>query len=195
MALNRICVFTGSSPGARADYKRAAEALGHELAHRGLTVVYGGARVGLMGILADAALNSGGEVIGVIPEPLRNREIAHGNLTELRVVGSMHERKQTMVTLSDGFIALPGGYGTLEEFTEVLTWAQLGLHKKPCGLLNIHGYYDHFIALLDHAVAERFVTREHRDMLVTGTSPKELLEQFAAYQPPVVTKWLDRTTT
>src|SRR5262245_7535509 len=149
--MKRVCVFTGSSPGARPEYRRAAEALGHELAHRGLGLVYGGARVGLMGMLADAALSSGGEVIGVIPERLKSREIAHGNLTELRVVGSMHERKQQMAQLADAFIAMPGGLGTLEEFTEVMTWAQLGLHRKPCGLLNVHDYYKCFIDLLDHA--------------------------------------------
>lgn len=194
-AVKRICVFTGSSPGARPEYRRAAEALGHELAHRGLTVVYGGARVGLMGVVADAALSSGGEVIGVIPQKLISREVAHANLTELRVVSSMHERKQQMVELADAFIALPGGFGTLEEFTEVLTWAQLGLHRKPCGLLNIQDYYGHLIALLDHAVAERFITAPHREMLLVGTSPRDLLEQFARYHAPDVPKWLDRQST
>jgi len=160
-----------------------------------MVLVYGGARVGLMGILADAALSSGGEVIGVIPERLKDREIAHANLTELRVVASMHERKQQMVQLADGFIALPGGLGTLEEFTEVLTWGQLGLHRKPCGLLNVHDYYNSFIKLLDHAVVERFMTPEHRAMLMVGLNAKELLEQFASYKPPVLTKWLDRGST
>ena len=190
--MKRICVFAGSSRGAREDYAQAAERLARELVTRGYGVVYGGGRVGMMGVLADATLAAGGEVIGVIPKALLEKEVAHGGLTELRVVASMHERKAMMAELSEGFIALPGGLGTLEEFFEVLTWAQLGLHPKPCGLLNVSGYYDRLLEFLDLTVEERFVKSQHRALVITSTSPADLLERFATYRPPQVEKWIDR---
>ena len=192
---NRLCVFAGSSDGAHPDYGAAAEALGSTLARRGIGLVYGGARVGLMGIVADAALAAHGEVIGVIPERLIAKEIAHQGLTDLRVVSSMHERKALMADLSDGFIALPGGWGTIEELFEVLTWGQLGLHGKPCGLLNVHGYFDRLLAFVDHAVDEGFVRREYRRMITVGESAPDLLDRFAAYESPVVEKWIGRAST
>lgn len=190
--MKRICVFAGSSRGAREDYAQAAERLALELVTRGYGVVFGGGRVGMMGVLADATLALGGEVIGVIPKALLEKEVAHGGLTELRVVASMHERKAMMAELSEGFIALPGGLGTLEEFFEVLTWAQLGLHPKPCGLLNVSGYYDRLLEFLDLTVEERFVKSPHRALVITSTSPADLLERFATYRPPYVEKWIDR---
>ena len=190
--MKRICVFAGSSRGAREDYAQAAERLARELVTRGYGVVFGGGRVGMMGVLADATLAAGGEVIGVIPKALLEKEVAHGGLTELRVVASMHERKAMMAELSEGFIALPGGLGTLEEFFEVLTWAQLGLHPKPCGLLNVSGYYDRLLEFLDLTVEERFVKSQHRALVITSTSPADLLERFATYRPPQVEKWIDR---
>jgi uncharacterized protein (TIGR00730 family) len=190
--MKRVCVFAGSSRGAREDYAQAAQQLARELVARGCEVVYGGGKVGMMGVLADATLAAGGKVIGVIPKALLAKEVAHSGLTELRVVGSMHERKAMMAELSDGFIALPGGLGTMEEFFEVLTWAQLGLHAKPCGLLNVSGYYDRVLAFLDLTVTERFVKSEHRALVITSTSPKELLERLAAYRAPRVEKWIDR---
>jgi uncharacterized protein (TIGR00730 family) len=168
-----------------------ASRLGTSLARAGLGLVYGGAKVGLMGALADAVVAGGGEAIGVIPRALVDKELAHPNLTELRVVASMHERKQQMEELSDAFVALPGGMGTLEEMAEILTWAQLGIHRKPCGLLNVEGYYDRLTHFLDHAVAERFITPEHRAMLVVAQAPEELLRAFAAYSAPTVKKWVD----
>ena len=185
-------MFSGSSPGARPEYAAAAIALGTELAGRGLRVVYGGAGVGLMAKVADAALAAGGEVIGVIPQRLVDSEIAHRGLRELRVTSSMHERKATMAELSDGFVALPGGLGTLDEFAEVLTWSQLGLHSKPCGLLDVGGYYGLLLAFFDHAVAERFVRAEHRAMVLADTAPGRLLDAMQRWSPPAVGKWLDR---
>lgn len=190
MGLNSICVYCGSSAGARPIYAEAAQAVGRILAEQELRLVYGGGRVGLMGILADAALAAGGTVVGVIPRSLADKEIAHAGLTELHVVGSMHERKMLMADLADGFIALPGGFGTLEEFCEVLTWAQLGLHRKPCGLLNVAGFYDPLLALLDHAAAEGFVRAEHQAMVLSGNDLQELLAQMQTYQPPTVPKWI-----
>jgi uncharacterized protein (TIGR00730 family) len=192
--MKRVCVFTGSNPGAREDYAKAAQQLGRELTSRGLGLVYGGGRVGLMGILADAVLASGGNAIGVIPQALAAKEIAHAGLTELRIVNSMHERKAMMSDLSDAFVALPGGLGTLEEFFEVLTWAQLGLHRKPVGMLNVRGYFDALFAFLEHAVQERFVKPEHRAMIIAAESPQDLLERLAAYQPPRVEKWINRAS-
>jgi uncharacterized protein (TIGR00730 family) len=192
--MQRICVFTGSSPGARAEYAAAAVDLGALLAERRCTLVYGGAKVGLMGVLADSVLAGGGEVVGVIPEGLLAREVAHLGLSELHVVASMHERKSVMAELSDGVIALPGGLGTLEEYFEMLTWAQLGLHAKPCGLLDVRGYFDSLLAFLDHAVEERFVSQEHRRMVIAEHDPRALLDRMAAYRPHVVEKWLDRET-
>jgi uncharacterized protein (TIGR00730 family) len=191
--VKRVCVYCGSSPGRDPAYARAAVAMGRTLAERGVALVYGGGAVGLMGTVADAALAAGGEAIGVIPQALVDREIGHRGLTELRVVGSMHERKLLMAELADGFVALPGGMGTLEELFEVYTWTQLGLHAKPLGLLNVRGYYDGLVAFLDHAVAERFVTPEHRGMLVVADGPGAVLEAFAGWRAPASPKWIDRT--
>ncbi len=193
--MKRICIFTGSSPGSRPDYANAAQTMARELVASGLELVYGGGKVGLMGVLADAVLAAGGKAIGVIPEALVQREIAHPGLTELLVVSSMHERKAMMSELADAFVALPGGLGTLEELFEVLTWAQLGLHAKPCGLLNVAGYYDPLLAFLDRTVEERFVNAQHRGMIVTAAAPRELLDRLASHRPPVVPKWLDRAST
>ncbi|MCU4186065.1 TIGR00730 family Rossman fold protein [Acidiferrimicrobium sp. IK] len=188
----RVCVFSGSSPGARPEYLAAAGALGGEVARRGMTLVYGGASVGLMGAVADAALAAGGRVIGVIPQVLVDREVAHGGLSELRVVASMHERKALMADLSDGFVALPGGLGTLEELAEVLTWSQLGLQHKPCGLLDVAGFWAPLLAFLDHAVEERFVRVEHRRLVLTAPEPASLLDAMAGWVPETVGKWVDR---
>jgi uncharacterized protein (TIGR00730 family) len=193
--LKRICVFAGSNSGARVEYVAAAGELGHALAERQLGLVYGGARVGLMGALADAALSGGGHVIGVMPEALVAKEIAHRGLSELRVVKSMHERKATMSDLADGFVALPGGWGTLEEFFEVLTWGQLGYHRKPCGMLNVHGYFDRLLSFAEHCVDEGFVKREHRAMILVSDSPGGLLDGMAAYKAPVIKKWIERAET
>ncbi len=182
--MKRICVFCGSSPGARQEYVQAARELGQVLTKRNIGLVYGGARVGVMGELASAVLKNGGEVIGVIPQDLVEKEVAFTELADLRVVGSMHERKALMAELADAFIALPGGLGTIEEFFEVLTWAQLGMHHKPCGLLNICQYYDNLMTFLDQAVAEQFIEAEHRSMLLIDESPDALLDQFTRYQPP-----------
>ncbi|HEX8559576.1 MAG TPA: TIGR00730 family Rossman fold protein [Pyrinomonadaceae bacterium] len=187
-----MCVFCGSNEGARPAYVEAARAMGRALAVRGVGLVYGGGRVGLMGAVADAALGAGGEVIGVIPEALLAREVGHRSLTELRVVASMHERKALMADLSDAFVALPGGFGTFEEFCEVLTWSQLGIHRKPCGLLNVGGYYDALLALFDHAVGEGFVRPPHRALVVEATEPGAMLELLAGHRPPEVEKWIDR---
>jgi uncharacterized protein (TIGR00730 family) len=174
--MSRVCVFCGSSEGARPAYAEAARRLGAELVARKLGLVYGGCAVGLMGVLADAVLGLGGEVVGVIPEPLVTRELAHTRLTELRIVGSMHERKATMAALADGFITLPGGLGTLDEMFEIVTWAQLGIHAKPVGVLNVDGYWDGLRRLLEHAVAERFVRPEYAALLQFADSPAELLD-------------------
>lgn len=193
--LRRICVFCGSSPGAREDYVEMARALGHELARRGLGLVYGGASVGVMAAVADAVLARGGEVIGVMPEALIARELAHPALTELMVVGTMHQRKARMVELSDGFIALPGGYGTLDEMFEVLTWGQLGMHEKPIALLDVADYFEHLVRFIDHAVSERLVRAEHRELLIRGREPGEVLDAMAAYTAPRLDKWIDRSDT
>jgi uncharacterized protein (TIGR00730 family) len=189
-ALRRVCVFCGSSTGRNPSYRRLADQLGRTLAARGLGLVYGGGRVGLMGAVADGALAAGGEVIGVIPQALIDREIGHRGLTELRVVGSMHERKALMTELADGFIALPGGIGTLEELFEVWTWAQLGLHSKPCGLLDSDGFFGPLVGFLDHLVVTGFVQPQYRAMLHTAVSPEELLAAFATYQAPRVARWV-----
>jgi uncharacterized protein (TIGR00730 family) len=194
--LHRICVFCGSSHGLRDAYRESAAAMGRALAARGIALVYGGGGIGLMEVLADAALEAGGHVIGVIPEALVAKELAHRRLSELRVVDSMHERKALMGDLSDAFVALPGGYGTLEELYEVLTWAQLGLHAKPCGLLNVEAYYDPLLAFMDHAVAEQFIRPTHRQMLVVDDDVSRLLDLLIAYRPPAPTKkWIDRDET
>lgn len=189
--MRAICVFCGSNPGRRGEYPAAAAELARVLAGRGISIVYGGARVGIMGALADAALAAGGEVIGVIPRHLVDAEVAHGGLTKLHVVSSMHERKALMAQLCDGFIALPGGLGTLEEFSEVTTWSQLGLHAKPAGLLNVAGYYDQLLAFLDHAAAERFLRPEHRSLVLAEPDPAALLAAMDRWQPPAAGKWMD----
>jgi len=193
--MERLCVFSGSSPGAHSDYLRAAQELGRALADQDVALVYGGASVGLMGAVADAMLDAGGEAIGVIPQALVDREIAHPGLADLRVVGSMHERKALMAELAEGFVALPGGMGTLEELFEVYTWTQLGLHSKPLGLLDVRGYYDKLVAFLDHTVEERFMTVEHREMLVVEERAEALLEAFRRWRAPVRAKWIDRAQT
>jgi uncharacterized protein (TIGR00730 family) len=192
--MQRICVFCGSSPGGRPEYGEAARQLGEALAERHLGLVYGGASVGIMGQLARTVIDAGGEVIGVIPEALATREIALTALPDLRIVGSMHERKALMVELADGFIALPGGLGTLDELFAVLTWAQLGLHHKPCGLLNVCAYYDELIRFLDHGVEQSFVHECYRSVLRVDSSPEGLLDQFADYRVPEVDKatWVQR---
>jgi uncharacterized protein (TIGR00730 family) len=186
----RICVYAGSNPGRNPAYAAATRDLARTLAERGTGVVYGGAKAGLMGILADTALGAGAEVIGIIPGDLVEREIAHQGLTDLRVVGSMHERKALMAELSDAFIALPGGAGTLEELIEVYTWSQLGLHAKPMGVLNVSGYYDGLANMLDHAVQEGFLREQHRAALHVAETPEELLERFDGWTPATVGKWL-----
>jgi hypothetical protein len=189
--MHAICVFCGASAGDRPAYADAARALAALLAERDLTLIYGGGSIGVMGILADAMLAGGGRVIGVLPEHLVRREVAHARVTEMHIVGSMHERKALMARRADAFIALPGGLGTLEELFEVLTWSQLGLHSKPCALLNVDGYYDPLIAFLDGAVARGFVQPRHRDMLLIDAHPARLLDRIGTYVAPTVEKWLD----
>jgi uncharacterized protein (TIGR00730 family) len=193
--IQRVCVFCGSNGGARPEYLAAATALGQQLAAKNIGLVYGGAGVGLMGAVADAVLAASGEVIGVMPRSLVEREVAHTKLRDLRVVGSMHERKATMAELADAFIALPGGLGTLEEFFEVWTWAQLGEHAKPLGMLNVAGYYDPLLVFFDHLVSERFIRPEHRAMVLVEENSEALLLGFAGYTPPAVSKWIDRVAT
>jgi uncharacterized protein (TIGR00730 family) len=193
--MKRICVFAGSNVGSHVDYLAAARELGRTLVRREMGLVYGGARAGLMGALADEVLAARGHVTGVIPEALVAKEIAHTGLSDLRIVASMHERKAMMAGLADGFIALPGGWGTLEEFFEVLTWAQLGLHQKPCGLLNVRGYFDGLLSFLDHSIDERFVRRESRSMVIVSSSPDALLDRFNQYAPAAVPKWIDAPAT
>jgi uncharacterized protein (TIGR00730 family) len=194
--MRRLCVFCGSSPGARPSYGEAADQLGRLLVAEGIGLVYGGGHVGLMGRLADAVLAEGGEAIGVMPEALVAREIAHTGLSDLRVVGSMHERKASMAELADGFVALPGGLGTVEELFEVYTWAQLGLHRKPCALLDVDGYYEGIASFLEHAVAERFLRAEHRSMLIVERAPRVLLDRLERFEPEAVApKWIDREET
>ena len=188
----RICVFAGSSPGRQPQYLEAAQQLGEELCARGYDLVYGGGRVGLMGAVADSVLGNGGQVIGVIPEALAEKEVAHRGLTDLRVVTSMHERKALMAELSTAFIALPGGLGTLEELFEVLTWVQLGIHTKPCGLVNVGGYFNGLLEFISHAVEERFLKPDHQSMILVDSDIKALLDAVEAFVPPVVEKWLDR---
>ncbi len=190
--LKRICVFCGSSVGARPAYVEVARELGRTLAGRGLGVVFGGGKVGLMGVLADAALAAGGEAIGVIPEALVAREIAHNGLTELRVVRSMHERKTLMADLADAFIALPGGYGTFEEFFEAVTWTQLGIHRKPCGLLNVDGYYDALLALLDRAVSDGFIRGVNRSLVLDAPDVPMLLEKLETFRPAAAELRIDK---
>jgi uncharacterized protein (TIGR00730 family) len=190
MKIDKICVYCGSSPGRRPAFALAAQQLARAMHKRGIGLVYGGAAVGIMGILANAVLEAGGEAIGVIPKSLAIKEVAHHNLTELHVVSSMHERKAMMADLADGFIALPGGWGTLEEIFEILTWAQLGFHEKPCGLLNVEGYYDPLIDFLENAIEQQFVREVCRPMLMKADEPAALLDQFSEYRAPKVRKWM-----
>jgi uncharacterized protein (TIGR00730 family) len=189
--LRTICVYAGSSPGADPAYATAAEALGAEIARRGMGLVYGGGTVGLMGVVADAAIATGAPVTGVIPRALHAREISHGGVTELLVVESMHDRKLAMAERADAFAALPGGVGTIEELVEALTWTQLGIHAKPVGVLDVAGYWEPLAALLDHARQARFVRPEHRDMLIRQTTVPGLLDALATWEPRAVDKWME----
>lgn len=193
--MHNICVFCGSSPGFDDAYAQAATVLGETLVRNGLGLVFGGGQVGLMGKVADAVMAAGGRAVGVIPRALAVRELMHTGLTKLHVVESMHERKALMAALSDGFIALPGGLGTFEEFFEVLTWAQLGLHQKPCALLDVRGYYSPLVAFVDHSCLEGFVRAEHRDMFLVDEDPQSLLDRMRTHAPPQVPKWLRRFET
>jgi uncharacterized protein (TIGR00730 family) len=193
--MKRLCVFCGSSLGGDPAYAAGARALGRALIDRGIGLVYGGARVGLMGALADTVLAAGGEVTGVIPQSLWDREVGHTGLTALHIVDTMHQRKALMADLADGFIALPGGIGTLEEFCEVLTWAQLGVHAKPCGLLDIDGYYAPLLQLFDHMATRGFLPAVDRARVIVAPDPEALLARFAAYQAPPTEHWLDRAKT
>jgi uncharacterized protein (TIGR00730 family) len=192
LGMKRICVFCGSSPGSNPAFTAIARRLGAMLAERGIGLVYGGGNVGLMSVIADAVLAGNGEVFGVIPSALVDRELAHHGVTRLDVVDTMHERKQRMHDLSDGFIAMPGGYGTLDELFEALTWAQLGMHKKPCGLLEVDGYFAPLIQFLDGAAASRLLRPEHRALLLADPDPARLLDAMATFRAPDVTKWIDR---
>ena len=192
--IKRLAVFCGSNSGARPDYANAARELGRLLAQRSIGVVYGGSNVGLMSALAGAMQDEFGDIIGVIPRMLVEREVANTTLSDLRVVESMHERKALMAELADGFVALPGGIGTLEEFFETWTWGQLGMHAKPCGLLNVAGYFDPLLAFLDRSVEEKFVRDVHRSMVIVESEPAALLERFEAYVPPKVVKWINAGT-
>ena len=188
--MQRICVYCGSSLGRRPLYAENARRLAQALVERGLGLVYGGASVGVMGVLADAVLAAGGEVVGIIPRGLVAKEVGHSGLSDLRVVDSMHERKALMADRSDAFIALPGGIGTFEELCEIMTWSQLGIHAKPVGLLNVESFFDPFLRMLDHAVDEGFLKPPHRETLLVSTSPAELLNACAAYNPPPVRRWM-----
>lgn len=188
--MQRIAVFCGSSLGADISYARGAVALGEELARQGIGLVYGGGNIGLMGKVATACLEAGGHVTGVIPKFLMEKEIGKIELPDLRIVESMHERKAVMAELAEGFIALPGGFGTLEEFCEILTWGQLGLHRKPFGLLNVGGFYDDFLAFIENAVARGFIKAKHRDMILTARTAAELLEKMREWRPATTQKWI-----
>ena len=193
MTFQRICVFCGSNSGTNPTYLHAAEELGCLLVEHGIELVYGGGNIGLMGMLADSVLAAGGRVIGVIPDSLLAKEVGHLGLTELKIVGSMHERKALMSDLSDGFIAMPGGFGTFEEFCEVVTWSQLGIQSKPCGLLNVSGYYDPLLQLFDDAVREGFLRAENRQLVLDDADPTELLEKMGRFEPMVAEKWIERS--
>ena len=193
--MKSVCVYCGSNSGRKEAYSNAARELAKSLVNRNIRLVYGGGSVGLMGLVADTVLQLGGQAVGVIPEALVRKEVAHNNLTELHVTKSMHERKNLMADLSDGFIALPGGFGTLEELFEIWTWAQLGIHRKPCGLLNIEGYFNSLISFLDHAVVEQFVKQPHRSILIIENKPEALLDQFADYKPLPIQQWVGKSET
>jgi uncharacterized protein (TIGR00730 family) len=188
--MEKICVFCGSSRGVRPEYMQAAQELGRLLVRRRLDLVYGGAKVGLMGEIADAVLSEGGEVIGVMPKILVDKGVAHDGLSDLRVVASMHERKRVMAGLADGFIAMPGGFGTLEEFFETLTWAQLRMHQKPCGFLNTCQFYGRLLEFLNHAVEEQLIKEDYLSMIIVEESPEVLLDKFGVYRPPIIEKWI-----
>lgn len=192
--LTTICIYCGSSFGTDPSYERIAREMGTALALRGKTLVYGGAAVGLMGAVADGALSAGGRVVGIMPRGLVEKEIQHRALSELRVVASMHERKAAMIEMADAMIALPGGFGTFEELTEAITWAQLGYHGKPCGLLNAKGFYNGLITLMDTAIAEGFVKAVHRDILVIEDNVEAMLDRIETHQIPRVTKWISKPT-
>ena len=190
--MKRICVFCGSSVGGRPAYRQAAEQLARGMLERGIGLVYGGGCIGLMGVMADTILAGGGEVIGVIPDSLMRREVGHRGVTKLYIVQTMHERKAIMADHADAFVALPGGYGTLEEFAEVVTWSQLGIQEKPCGLLNVENYWGGLLEFVDHAVEEDFVRPENRELILVGSQPEELLDKLEAWRPPAhLEKWLD----
>ena len=193
--MNRICVFCGSNPGTNPAYVEAAVTVGTLLASRQIGLVYGGGHVGMMGTITDAVLARGGEAIGVIPVALAEKEVEHKGLTRLHVVKSMHERKALMADLADGFIALPGGFGTFEEYCEIITWAQLGFHHKPCGLLNVAGYYNHLLAMIDHGVDQQFIRPVHRQLVIDDTDAERLLERMTTFVPPVIDKWIQRDET
>ena len=193
--MKRLCVYCGSSSGRQSDYAQVAKLLARAMVNRNIDLVYGGASVGIMGEIANAVLEEGGDVIGIIPKGLFKKEVAHTGVTELREVDSMHERKSLMADLSDGFIALPGGFGTIEEIFEIITWSQLGMHRKPCGLLNVCHYYDKLIGFLDHAVTEQFIKSTHRSTILVDECPDSLLEKFEVYQAPETVKWIDRKST
>jgi uncharacterized protein (TIGR00730 family) len=191
--IDAVCVYCGSSPGADPAYGHVAAELGRAMARRAIRLVYGGGHVGLMGVVADAALEAGAEVHGVITQALLDKEVGHAGVTELHVVDTMHERKALMADLAGGFIMLPGGFGTLDEFFEALTWTQLGVHAKPCGILDVNGYFDPLVRFLDSATEQRFVTQPHRDMVVVDQDPAVLLERLASWMLPSIDKWLDRS--
>lgn len=193
--IKRLCVYCGSRTGKRPEYIEGARGLARALLKDNVDLIYGGASIGVMGVVANAVLEGGGKVTGIIPEDLLSKEVAHSSLTDLRIVTSMHERKALMADMSDGFVALPGGIGTFEEMFEILTWAQLGFHRKPVGLLNVSGYFDHLIQFLDHAVNEGFLQSYHRSMLIVEGDPESLLRRFSAYESPVMKKWIDREST
>ncbi len=192
--MKRVCVYCGSNRGSREAYADAAVSLAEVLVNHDIELVYGGASAGIMGVIADAVLERGGRVHGVLPRTLMHKELAHKSLTELHIVNGMHERKSMMAALSDGFIALPGGFGTLEELIEVITWGQLKFHDKPCGLLNVDGYFDALLAFLDHAQREGFLREESRAMLIAESDPVPLIRRFERYTAPVVEKWIDSGT-
>ena len=193
--MRRVCVFCGSFSGVRPEYAAAARAMAAALVRSGLELVYGGGRVGLMGIVADEVLRLGGRAVGVIPQALVDREVGHDGLTEIHIVETMHERKKLMADLADAFVALPGGLGTIEEIFEIWTWAQLGMHQKPCGFLDVAGYYAPLAAFLDHATREGFVRPQMRGTAIFESDPDALLRRFAGYAPPAVEKWIDRART
>ncbi|MEQ1516144.1 MAG: TIGR00730 family Rossman fold protein [Usitatibacteraceae bacterium] len=193
-SLNSICLFCGSSPGVDPAFKLAATGLGTTLAHNNIRLIYGGGHVGLMGVAADACLAAGGEVVGVIPKKLMDKEVGHAGITQMHVVGTMHERKALMTELSDGFIALPGGYGTLDELFEALTWQQLAYHLLPVGVLNVSGFFTHLVQFLDHARDERLLRDAHRDSLIVDTDLNALISRMRSFVPPNNEKWLDRAS-